>query len=437
MDNKHNKTPLPTRGEKVSLSGSFIKLMGPSIAILFAGLIVAYAFFDLSNNNLIVLLITISSACLIGILNAKRILFRGFGMIIRHTSEMIKSHKINYKNRFELKGAGLFTHTFKMMNVQSELIDEILTKLYSSSARLEPMSTELTNVYATMLQKASMQHKLSSQLADVLTQVKDSSHELHGTLDQVFEHVDFADQSASDIEKSSNSNLKNIEELNHEMANASKLIEDLNRDSEQINGVIDVINSIADQTNLLALNAAIEAARAGEQGRGFAVVADEVRALAEKTAESTNEVRKMVSQIQNGTLKVSSVIEQGLNTSLQAVDSATSTSETVSSVMLAIRQISELSKSIRMSSQSQQEIAANARKEVTGMVELNSEVLNSTREQELSSHDLLDLSHELKSTLDNFSFNNANWNNKPRNVNTRPTKQRDNKPLDSEDVELF
>lgn len=383
------------------------------------------------------MLITIAAACLIGILNARRLLFRGFGMIIRHTNEMLKSHKINYKNRFELKGAGLFTHTFKMMNVQSELIDEILTKLYSSSARLEPMSTELTNVYATMLQKASMQHKLSSQLADVLTQVRDSSQELHGTLDQVFEHVDFADQSASDIEKSSNSNLENIEELNYEMANASELIEELNRDSEQINGVIDVINSIADQTNLLALNAAIEAARAGEQGRGFAVVADEVRALAEKTAESTNEVRRMVSQIQNGTLKVSNVIEKGLSTSLHAVESATTTSETVSSVMLAIRQISELSKSIRISSQSQQEIAANARKEVTGMVDLNSEVLNSTREQELSSHDLLDLSRELKSTLDNFSFNNANWNNQPRNVNTRQTKQRNNKPLDSEDVELF
>jgi methyl-accepting chemotaxis protein len=417
-NNKSSAIDVPN----LTLTGTFVKLMGPSAFLVLSGIAVSYFIFDLSFTNLTVLVVTFLIAGIVAVVNAKFLLMSGFTAMVRHTNTMRNSEKIDFKDQFETKNAGLFTNIFEAMNTQNEWINDVLAKLYGSSARLEPMSEELTDVYDGMLKKATMQQQLSDQLADLLGQVKQTSGDLHTTLDQVFEHVDFADKFASSVEQSSSINLTNIESLNREMGNASELVETLNKDSEQINGVIDVINSIADQTNLLALNAAIEAARAGEQGRGFAVVADEVRALAEKTAESTNEVRKMVSQIQTGTIKVSEVIEQGLNTSQKAVDSTTDTSTTVGEVMTAIGQISSLSESIRNSSKLQQTIAANAEKEVTSMVELNNEVLTNTREQELSSHDLLDLSHEMKSTIDNFSFKDANWNNKPRQKNARVPK---------------
>ena len=434
MIENYNKTMSAIGEQEHSLMAALMKLMGPSVFILLTGLAISYFVFDLSFKNLMIQLTAIACAALIGIIKSKQLFFKGFSRIIAHVKSIKSSQAVNYQTRFKTDKAGLFTGAFEVFNTQRQLIDDILTKLYKSSARLEPMSAELSNVYATMAQKASMQNQLGKSLADVLDEIKMTSEQLHDNLSQVFEQVDMSQQNSSEIEKLTTNNNENVKGLSEHMIQASTLIEQLNTDSEEINSVIDVINSIAEQTNLLALNAAIEAARAGEQGRGFAVVADEVRALAEKTAVSTSEVRKMVTQIQSGTTEVSTVIQDGLQSSQVAVESTEETANKVGEVISSINAINELSADIQQSSNRQKDIASRAKEEIIDMVHLNEEVMDNTKDHEVSTQDLTKLSLNLKSTLELFVFNDADWDNTPR-PKSLVMKEKSASPED--DVELF
>ena len=114
--------------------------------------------------------------------------------------------------------------------------------------------------------------------------------------------------------------MREIRALADAISQGVEVVGGLSKESDSIGAVVDVINSIAEQTNLLALNAAIEAARAGEQGRGFAVVADEVRSLASRTQESTTDIRKMVERLQAMSEQTNSVMEEGQSRSQSGVD---------------------------------------------------------------------------------------------------------------------
>jgi methyl-accepting chemotaxis protein len=414
MIENYNKTISQIGLNQQSLMLTMFKLMGPAVAVLLIALIVAYFALDMPLSALLFMLAAIAVAGVLGIASTRSQFYTGFTRLMNHAQGVSSSQVVDYQTRFDTKQAGLFTNVFEILNAQRQLIDDILSKLYRSSARLEPMSGELNNVYVTMTEKAHKQSQLGQHLAGVLEEVKQTSVALHNNLVDVFEQVDSSQRNSSDIEKLSVQNSTNVKSLSEQMTSASDLVEQLSSDSDQINSVIDVINSIAEQTNLLALNAAIEAARAGEQGRGFAVVADEVRALAEKTAVSTSEVSKMVNQIRTGTSEVSRVIEKGLKASHLAVESTEETATKVHSVIESINKISDLSAEIQQTSSRQKVIASDAQEEIMDMVHLNEEVLSSNKEHEVSTNDMTKLSKNLRETLDLFVFNDADWDNKPR-----------------------
>lgn len=393
---------------------TMFKLMGPAVIILLIALMVAYFAFNMPLSALLFLLAAIVVAGVLGISSTRSQFYTGFTRLMIHAQGVSSSQVVDYQTRFNSDKAGLFSKVFEILNAQHQLIDDILSKLYRSSARLEPMSGELNNVYVKMTEKAHKQSQLGQHLAGVLEEVKQTSVALHTNLIDVFEQVDLSQRNSSDIEKLSVQNSTNVKSLSEQMTSASNLVEQLSADSDQINSVIDVINSIAEQTNLLALNAAIEAARAGEQGRGFAVVADEVRALAEKTAISTSEVSKMVNQIRTRTSEVNQVIEKGLKASHLAVESTEETATKVHSVIDSINKISDLSAEIQQTSSRQKVIASDAQEEIIDMVHLNEEVLSSNKAHEVSTNDMTKLSKNLRDTLDLFVFNDADWDNKPR-----------------------
>jgi len=167
--------------------------------------------------------------------------------------------------------------------------------------------------------------------------------------------------------------------LSNEMANANQLIEQLQQSSSNITSVVDVIKSVAEQTNLLALNAAIEAARAGEQGRGFAVVADEVRTLAQRTQESTAEIESMVSKFQYDAEQVSKSIGQCVANVDNSVEQTTLLESELQALLQAANSISDMSSQIAVATEEQVAVAG----EMAGNIERISELsINNANEGE-------------------------------------------------------
>ncbi len=393
----------------LSLMALTLKVSGLSLLGLVAGFILLATLSSLNAQQLIAVAIVFLGVVGIGFYQIWKQIFQGFSLLFNHIQHINDNKQVDMKLRFDEKKAGIFLSIFKVFNQQRQEIDDLLTEIYASSARLSPMANELNNTLQTMQQKAVMQEQLGNSLSSAFSQVYESAMNLHEDLSIISKEVNSSDQTVKNAHSSASRTSVSIQQLADNIQNAIVHISQLQKDSNQINDIIDVITSIADQTNLLALNAAIEAARAGEQGRGFAVVADEVRTLAEKTSASTQEVRDMVSRIQDGTRAVSQSMEIGAKSSTETLNLSKESSEALDTTLESIHSIHSLSDNLTQASNQQQSVANNAQKEIKAMMELNSDVVASSREQELSAEDLDKLARKLRSLLDTFSFNDAVW----------------------------
>ena len=164
--------------------------------------------------------------------------------------------------------------------------------------------------------------------------------------------------------------VKQIKEVSTTVSNASHAMGELAESSNNIASVLDVIRGIAEQTNLLALNAAIEAARAGEQGRGFAVVADEVRSLASKTQQSTDDIQKMIEALQKGVKEAVAAIEQGLDSVNASVTKTESTTQALDSIVAAANRVSDASALIATSTEEQSHVAEEVNTNLVTLADL-------------------------------------------------------------------
>ena len=198
--------------------------------------------------------------------------------------------------------------------------------------------------------------------------------------------------------------MEEIRALAASISEGVEVVSGLSKESDNIGAVIDVINSIAEQTNLLALNAAIEAARAGEQGRGFAVVADEVRSLASRTQESTTDIRRMVERLQTMAEQTDSVMQQGKLRSESGVEKTEKVVMTLQDITHSIGQVHEQSTHIALATEQQTEVAQDINKSLVAITNLSDRTSKHAGELAEEATQLSAVSTDLKDLVGQFKI---------------------------------
>jgi len=248
-----------------------------------------------------------------------------------------------------------------------------------------------------------------NQQESKIEHVATAMNEMTATVQEVASNAGYASEAAHAADKESTDGQKvvtdvinAINDLANDAGKTSATIHTLGDDAEQIGTVLDVIKGIAEQTNLLALNAAIEAARAGEQGRGFAVVADEVRTLASRTQESAREIQEMIEKLQVGAKAAVDAMEQGQEKNLATVSSAQLAGQALSAITQAISNIAEQNTQIATAAEEQSSVAEGINQDVVSISTLAVQAAQSTEHTAASSQELERTAYELQQMISMF-----------------------------------
>jgi methyl-accepting chemotaxis protein len=240
-------------------------------------------------------------------------------------------------------------------------------------------------------------------------QVATAIHEMTTTTQEVARNAADAASAASEADEETRTGqrvvthtIEAIETLLGEVENATSVIHALESDSDAIGKVLEVIRGIAEQTNLLALNAAIEAARAGEQGRGFAVVADEVRTLAQRTQESTQEIQQMIERLQGGARNAVSVMSEGRKRARDTADQAARAGTSLKAITEAVGRINDMNAQIASAAEEQTAVAEEINRNIVNITQAVGDSSQGTQQTAAASEELARLSADLQRRVGRF-----------------------------------
>ena len=309
----------------------------------------------------------------------------------------------------------------KGINMFISHIDKTFSSILGSVVRLKPISLDISNVNDKLSSAADHQKSQAEKVSLCLVETQDSIERVEGELEKI---RDASKQGNETVHSSDQVVLKVaeiMEELSREIIEAVDSIIILKGDTDRITGVIDVINSIAEQTNLLALNAAIEAARAGEAGRGFAVVADEVRTLASKTRQSTDEVAQMVDAIQKATLDVVRRMEVSKSNAEQSLGRSKEATESLAQVTNAMDMMTEKVEHISAAIFSQQENFTDMTSHYDGMKNGFLDINEQTKRSNNVGDDVTNLANNILTHINRFKVTDKKWSTERRNEMRKPS----------------
>jgi len=294
---------------------------------------------------------------------------------------------------------GSIYHAVQQM---SKSLAELVSNLDASMLALRAELQRVEDRAGSIAQLTETQQQSTEMIATAMTEMASSANNVADSASDTARNTDEADKQSQHTQQLIHNTVDNIQGLAGQLNTASEAVANLDSDVNNIVKVLDVIGDIAEQTNLLALNAAIEAARAGEQGRGFAVVADEVRNLAGRTQSSTKEIQLMINNLQEGSRNAIQTMEVCATTSESTVTESQSASEALQQIVIALESISSMSHQIATAAAEQTQVSDDISKRINMNEESGNQLSNVVTESHNSTQTLASLSNELEAWINRF-----------------------------------
>ncbi|MCL6415951.1 methyl-accepting chemotaxis protein [Aestuariirhabdus sp. Z084] len=304
--------------------------------------------------------------------------------------------------RLEVEGNTEMDQLAGAFNRFAAKVHDIICQVTDATEELSHSSSEISTLARQQSDAMGNQHSEIEQVATAMNEMTATAQEVASSASEGANSANQAHQQSEQGQRILDATISSIRSLDSRLEEAASVIKTLETETENIGSVLGVIGGIAEQTNLLALNAAIEAARAGEQGRGFAVVADEVRTLASRTQDSTAEIQEMINRLQQESAQAVSVMTVSREQSSTSVDQATQAGESLQSIVHSINAINDMTTQIASAAEEQTAVADEINNNVTRISDISSETTIGLESTASGASSIQDLGGRLQQLVSQF-----------------------------------
>ena len=283
-------------------------------------------------------------------------------------------------------------------------IQDVVSQVGGTSQHVFELADRLKTASGQFIDQMQGHRRETEQVVTAVTEMSSTAQEVASSAANAATATSAASHEAADARGVVATATRSINDLVGEVDQASQVIGQLEQETSKIGSVVEVIRGIAEQTNLLALNAAIEAARAGEQGRGFAVVADEVRSLAGRTQQSTLEINSMLQRLQAGVAQAVQVMDTSQERSQQTVQETSKIAHSLDGVATAVDTINEMNLQIATAAEEQNAVSEEINRNLVAIQHIVEQLALAAEDSERSTRDLADTGHQLNDLVSRFRY---------------------------------